>query len=308
MRFNFKEAALKNWPIKLAALILATVLWAAVAAVEPTEELVPVRLLVEPPPGRTLTDPPPEVLALYQGSPRQLIKLFASPPVVRKIVPDTVSASEWVLELSTQDLVTTEVSGVQAQDIQPRVIRLRLGDMATRRVPVVARVELEPDSGFAIVGDAMVDPDSVTITGPREPVGRISRVFTSRMRMTGLTESISVPVALDTTPLGIVRTEQSQVTVSAQVSRITERVLMGIPVTVGGLRGGLWESSPPGVAVTVRGPARRLARIARDSVQVSVTSPVGVDSATVLVTVTVPKGLTAEARPDRVLLRRRGSG
>ncbi len=42
MQFDIKQAIVTNWPIKLTALALATVLWAALSAEQPATHLVPV--------------------------------------------------------------------------------------------------------------------------------------------------------------------------------------------------------------------------------------------------------------------------
>jgi len=60
-----RDGLVVNWPAKLTALLLSGVLWAAVAAEEPTTQLVPVTLVVQPPPGRTLKGTLPSVQAVY---------------------------------------------------------------------------------------------------------------------------------------------------------------------------------------------------------------------------------------------------
>ena len=49
MQFDLKRAIAANWPIKLTALVLATVLWAAVEAEEPTTQLIPVSVTITTP-------------------------------------------------------------------------------------------------------------------------------------------------------------------------------------------------------------------------------------------------------------------
>ena len=74
---KIRAAILVNWPAKLTALLLSGVLWAAVAAEEPTTQLVPVTLEVEPPHGRRMSTKLPPVQAEYVGSTRELINLYS---------------------------------------------------------------------------------------------------------------------------------------------------------------------------------------------------------------------------------------
>lgn len=137
MAVDLRAAVLSNWPIKLTALALATVFWAAVAAEQPTTQVVPVSLILEAPEGRAFTRPLPPIRAWYAGSARELLKLYGSPPVITKVIPDTLTGSRLVLDLSPGDLTLTEDARVQALDVQPRRIEVKLE--ATAR-PDSARV------------------------------------------------------------------------------------------------------------------------------------------------------------------------
>ena len=80
MRVAIPSSIGSNWPIKVTALGLATVLWAAVSAEEPTTQLVPIRLDIQTPTTKTLLQEVPPIRALYAGSARELIKLLTSAP------------------------------------------------------------------------------------------------------------------------------------------------------------------------------------------------------------------------------------
>ena len=51
----------RNWPLKLAALLLSAILWVIVSAEETTSALVVAQLEVAVPPTLALTGPPPEL-------------------------------------------------------------------------------------------------------------------------------------------------------------------------------------------------------------------------------------------------------
>lgn len=307
MALKVRSWLFTNWPIKLTALILSGVLWVVVAPEEPTTHLVPVTLDVQLPEGRTLMRPLQEVKALYGGTARELIKLYASPPTIRKTVPDTVTSSTFVLNLSPTDLSVIENANVNVQDVQPRSVLVQLDDVAQRRVRVIPRVTVRPDSGFAQFGMAVV-PSSVLVRGPEALVGDVRSVATLPLDLTGLTGPVRQGVAIDTSGMGMVRVAPNEVSIAVDVGPISERVLMGVPVTVSRDRSGGWETEPPAVIVTIRGRSSRLARLTRDSVEA--VAPVDQEDGDQVVRLNViaPSGIQAIATPDTVRVRRRSRG
>lgn len=306
MKAGLRAALVNNWPIKLTSLALAAVLWAAVAAEEPTTQLVPVTLMVEPPEGRALTRPLPQVKALYAGSARELIKLYGTPPVITAMVPDTLTGSRYVLELSPGELKLAVKANVQAQDVQPRRIEVRLDAAARRTVPVVSRVTITPDTGFAVVGGLALSPSSLLVRGPDAVVARIDSVTTVPLEITAVRGPVRRNVPIDTEGLGVAQLSKREVEVSAEIEAVSERALLDVPVTVRGDRNA-WIVDPPTVLVTLRGPAIRVAKLSKDSVTVVAQPTAGGRRETVRVSLLTPPGIEATARPDSVRIQRRGN-
>lgn len=306
MKAGLRAALVNNWPIKLTSLALAAVLWAAVAAEEPTTQLVPVTLMVEPPEGRALTRPLPQVKALYAGSARELIKLYGTPPVITAMVPDTLTGSRYVLELSPGELKLAVKANVQAQDVQPRHIEVRLDAAARRTVPVVSRVTITPDTGFAVVGGLALSPSSLLVRGPDAVVARIDSVTTVPLEITAVRGPVRRNVPIDTEGLGVAQLSKREVEVSAEIEAVSERALLDVPVTVRGDRNA-WIVDPPTVLVTLRGPAIRVAKLSKDSVTVVAQPTAGGRRETVRVSLLTPPGIEATARPDSVRIQRRGN-
>src|ERR1041385_527239 len=94
----------RNWPIKLAAIFFAVMLYVAVAAQQPVTQLFTLHLAVTAPPGREIKDPPTDVSVLITGKGSELLKLRAVPRVITKAVPDTFSGSVWPLRLLPSDV------------------------------------------------------------------------------------------------------------------------------------------------------------------------------------------------------------
>ena len=224
-----REAVQSNWPIKLTALGLATVFWALVAAEEPTTQLMTLPVTVQLPQGRPLTGRVPDVEVVFTGSARELLKLYATPAVIRKAVPDTFADSVYTLQLSTADVEIPKHVVARTQEVRPRSVQVRLAN--------------------------------------------------------------APPVA-----------------VRADSAGLSERVLMGVPVVVHDESGASWSSDPLAVIVTVHGPAPRLARLTRDSVEVAAAPTGGGRPETVQLRVAAPEGIEASATPDTALVQRRARG
>ncbi len=307
MKVSLRALFVTNWPIKLTSLALAAVLWAAVAAEEPTTQLVPVDLMVQPPVGRVLTRPLPPVKALYAGSARELIKLYASPPVITAAIPDTVTGSSYVLDLQPADLKLAEDAAVKAQDVQPRRIEVTLDTVSRRLVPVVPRVTIRPDTGFAVIGGIALSPSSVYVHGPEAVVARIDSVRTVPLEITAVRDPVRRAVAIDTAPLGVAQVARKDVEISADIEAVSDRVLLDVPVQVRPDRGA-WTAEPATVIVTLRGPTARVTQLSRDSIAVVASPASGGRRETVHLHVTAPPGIEGLATPDTVQVRRKGDG
>jgi hypothetical protein len=301
---NLRARLAEHWPVKLTALLLSAVLWAVVAAEEPSTQLVAVELDVSPPPGRTLAQRPPIVQALYTGPARELLKLLGQPPRIARAVPDTVRGNQFILDLAVEDLITPQGANVTAQEIQPRQVSIVLDDAIARTVPVFLRGTPAADSGFMLAGLPIVTPESVTVRGPAVFVVQVDAVGTVPIAWNDLRESIRQRVPLDTTALGGARPMPPDVEVFVQVGALAERMLMGVPVEVRSDRGGRWRSDTPAVVVTVRGLDQRVALLTRDSVTVVARISGATSEETAAIVVEAADGLTAWATPDSVLVRR----
>ncbi len=302
------QTVFANWPLKLTALVLAALLWAAVAAEEPTTQQMSVSLVVRPPEGRSLTRSPPTVQATFAGPARELLKLYATPPVIHKTVPDTAADSVYTFPLTPADVEVAKQVEAQVQSVDPRSATVALENVSRRTVPVVSRVTVRPDSGFAVVGGIAVTPGSVLVMGMGPRLDEVRQVATIPLELTEVSGPVRQTVRLDTAGLGPVRLARREVEISADVGPVSERVLMGVPVTVRSERGGGgggWSSDPPAVIVTVRGPTARLVRLTRDSVEVAALPTGPGRSETVRLQVVAPPGVEAAATPDTAVVQRR---
>jgi len=216
LRQRLVEAATERLPYKAAALFLALVLWLVVSAEEPTEDLVPVRLVLLLDSALVLQGEPPTVRALVVGRGRELLKLYGTRPVVRRVVPaDSPDTLRIALRPSDVDIP----SGIDAivRDVEPRALELHFVPTAERRVPVRSALRIAPAPGIRLTRPPRFAPESVTVVGPRRAVHALESVPTVRESIV-VTDTQPIAVALDTGRVrGRVRPVRVTMSVGAEI-------------------------------------------------------------------------------------------
>lgn len=196
---HITAAFTRNLGLKASAVLLTVVLWILVGAREPIEEVTNVRFAPQLDSALVLRDPPPLIRALVIGRAGEILKLSNTPLVIRRQiasdVPDTV-----VVPLRTGDVEVPEGVGVIVRDVQPHSLTLRFERTATRMVPVRSAIRVRAIDGVAAI-TVRLDPESVSVSGPRRAVARLRFVTT-------VADSISVDtlphlVDLDTAGLDV---------------------------------------------------------------------------------------------------------
>jgi hypothetical protein len=206
------RAALTEQPLlKLAALFFSFVLWLVVAAEQPTEEVVPVRLSLRTDSTVRVIGALPPVRALVVGRGRELLKLYAEPPVVQRTLgPD--SPDSVVLRLTTDDIDFPSEIQARVREVEPQSVTIHLTVSARRMVPVRSEVRVRPDSGAVGEVRAHLEPDSVLLIGARERLRDLESVRTTRLEVSGA-DSGAMMVAVDTSGLDGVRVTPSRLRV-----------------------------------------------------------------------------------------------
>ena len=130
LKRRLKRAFTERLALKATALAMAVVLWFTVRVREPAEQMMSVIFLPALEPGVALAEQPGPIRALVYGSGRDLLKLYATPPVIRMSIGGEVGDS-LVVALRPSDIdMPPGVSSAVVRDVQPRRITL-----VFRRVP-----------------------------------------------------------------------------------------------------------------------------------------------------------------------------
>jgi len=283
----------RNWPVKLAALFFAVMLYVAVAAQQPITQFFALQLEVVAPPGRAIKQSPTTISVWLSGKGGELLKLRSLPQVITKTVPDTFSGSLWHVRLQPSDVPIPKGVDVQVADLAPRDIDVALDSAARREVRIVARITLNADSSFILQG-VTVHPGTARLVGPPQSV-------------TGIDSVVQDPGDAEAARFerhGVARILPTEVVVSGEVTAIMQRSFPGVVVTTAASGFAGFTLQRERVVVHVQGPAHRVEALTRDSLRViaHLVGHAGPDAYARL-TVVSPAGITARAVPDSVGLK-----
>ena len=305
VRSSALQLIVRNWPIKLAAMFFAIMLYVAVAAQQPLSQTFAMRLAVSVPPGRSVRQQPGGVSVVITGKGSEILKLRTFPREIHKTLPDTFSASVWHVQLQPTDIELPKGIDVQV-DIRPRDLDVLLDSAAHKDVRVVARVKVEAESGYVLRG-LSITPSLVRLIGPEKSLAGIDSVTTLPTVISSVSGPFFQTVPIDTTPLGVARITPKAVRMAGEVTAIVERLIGAVPISTAasGFTGFLL--APERVAVRVKGPESKVNTLTRDSVRV-IAHLVGKagPGGYARLTVSAPPGIIARAVPDSVSLKRKG--
>jgi YbbR domain-containing protein len=209
----------RNWPLKVAALALSTILWVYVAAEQPTSKFIDVVVELDLPPELALARPAPQVRAAVTGPWREVTKLYDSPLTVHLAVPASAGPPRWQAVLVPSDIQVPHEARVTIQDVEPRGLELEIDRVVRRDVPVAVRATVEPESGFALARPVAVTPATVRISGPHALVQAVDSFLTEAVEIRGVTGAFERVVPLDTTGHALLRVSPREVTVSGRARK-----------------------------------------------------------------------------------------
>lgn len=280
-----------NWPLKLAAIGLATLLYGGLVLSQTTQDF-PGNVQIE------LANAPGDVIVLSNPGSVTRVRYVAPPDLGLRINADAFRAT---VDLSGAQAnggrVTLTVSVVavdpriQVLDFEPGAIVLTLDHVGSASVPVHA--VLGPIPSGLDIGEPVIDATTATVTGPQTVVAKVAEVQASVVvDASGIDVNqliTLVPVDMNGNKLDLVDVEPAQVRVKVPV--FTDRRSKTLPVTpnvVGTPAAGFEIASVTvdPVVVSVEGDANDLTGLDRADTQ-----PISISGASSQVIQVVPLAL-----------------
>jgi YbbR domain-containing protein len=279
-----------NWPLKLGAVILATLLYAGLVASQDSNTYPgPIKVDVVNKPANTIvTNQLRDVEQVTYIAPADLGRLRAED---FRATVDLSNVKADGNPVNVRVTVTPTDSRVTILDVRPRSISVTLDELVTKDVPVTVDTGTPPDG--VQLGDMVVEPSLVTVSGPSAAVKQVTAARVSaQIDASAVNFDRSVqpdPVDASGQYVSGVELDPSTVQVTIPVYKnLTNRTVPVNPVVTGtpgaGFRIASVDVEP--LVVTVEGDLEQLQKLVSAD-----TAPVPVSGATRNVTAEVAYAL-----------------
>jgi YbbR domain-containing protein len=258
-----------DWPVRIASVLLAAVLWFVIAGRQTAERgvAVPLELRNVPRDLELTGDPVNSVDVRLRASPG-LIDTLDSGKVRATIDLAGAREGETIVQLAPAQVHVP--FGFRVVKITPSILTLNLEATQRKRVPVRPRLIGRPAPGFE-VASVSSEPAEVQVAGPRSRVQEVESAFTEAVSVDAVRQVVErvVNVGLEDPLLRLDAGSTVRVTAVVTEARGT-RVLENMPVVA---RGGPARIDPSRVAVVVSGPEAALAALDAGELRAFVSVP-----------------------------------
>jgi YbbR domain-containing protein len=170
-----------NWPLKIVSLVLAAMLWMAVAN-EASSEIgleVPLEYRNIPAQLEITGDMTNTVQVRLRGS-SNVIKEITAKDVSTTIDLGKMGRGEKIVPLSPQNVQAP--FGAEVIRVNPSSVRFNLERTITKTIPVQPTIVGQPTDGYEI-GKVTINPSVVEIEGPESRVNALSSIATVPIRL-----------------------------------------------------------------------------------------------------------------------------
>lgn len=294
-----------NVHILLATTLFAGLLWFSVSLSDQYQIYVHAPIVVRGlPAGKAIANPLPRAVRLtFNDYGWRLAKFLWGANIDWVIDLSLLPAPQQVLTLrDVAEQISTRL-GIQPIAMVPESVYIRLDDVESKRIPIQPHIDVSWREGYGQVGDAVVQPESVTVSGAKRVVGSLQSWRTVYRRFDRVRESIDVFLPLADTNVLLIFTP-SRVKLSVPVQQLAEKMFAHIPlelVSVPSNREVLL--SPPYLDIVVRGGIEQLADVGLRAVRavVDYRAILADTSGTVEPQIILPPGLRVVRKtPERV--------
>jgi len=226
---------LKNYKVKIVALVFAILIWFFVVTENEYEHVIEVPVaVINTPPGKViLSDLPKVVKVKIKGTGQDLIALMVRTSARLNLDLFDVEQSK-TFHIEPQNIFLSRPIGViQSNEIiMPDSITIVLDDFQKKKIPVTSNIKPKVAPGFTIVGEAQVNPDSVLISGPQSLVSKINSIATEEVEFENLTNKLKQTIRLVSQLSNKINVSINKVRVSLDIQKLVEITLIGIPVNI----------------------------------------------------------------------------
>jgi YbbR domain-containing protein len=307
VRDVLRAAFVENFSLKVMALCCAIALFAVTHGQETAQRTFSLSLasLMPPSPAKRalMTQLPSDVLVTLRGPRTQLDELHADD--IGPVHLDLQSGQDAKIDLDEKMFHVP--TGVSVEGILPSSIKVKWDDVIAKSVPVQVSRTGEPRQGFAVKGVITSEPAEVVAHGPRGVLDVIQVARAAAFDVTGLGQGVhTLKLALDKPP-PLVNYDLEQVSATVDITRqVVSKTFPRLKIEVIGVPRAI--TRPAAVNIVITGTAEDVNAIAEGALVPRVEPKAAGDDITkpgndnLLVLLDMPKGVTAEVDPPRVVV------
>jgi len=163
------------------------------------------------------------------------------------------------------------LEGIQVDEISPEFLTIKTGKIVTKKVPVVHKVKIITNENFVAVGDIVLIPDSVEISGNEKLLSTIIEWKTELVEYADVTQSFRAEINLSDTLKGIVKISRSKVDFYTDIQQLAEIEIPDVEIVTRG--GSLPRDSylyPPQVNIILKGGIKELEKFTKERIAATI--------------------------------------
>jgi YbbR domain-containing protein len=263
---------LQNSGFKIVAAVMALLLWFHVATEKVYEytKSLPVEMSNVPEGLVLAREVPKEVQVKIQGKGKELLKLLLMEKRILRIDIGDFRAGENNYDFKSEEIPMPEDLYLRVEEIEsPKSIRINLDRLIEKKVPIRSRITIVPEEGYIASSEVSLQPQEVTISGPRGFLRNITSIETEERVLENVTEVVSDRIVLIPPEGHNVKLSFNDVNFSAGVQKAVGKEITGVPVEIVNLaRGRKVEVRPESISVVVFGGEEVVNQLTKDQIKV----------------------------------------
>ena len=223
-----------NLWVKLAALVLAVLLWFHVATdkVYQYQYTLPLTQIgIDE--NLVLTEAPPDSITVVVSATGKVLLRTDWKKRGLKLTADRTHVGRFKVDVSTVNLTLVKADKVTLVDvIGPREVYFTCDRKATRELPVKSRLTVVPDEGYSVYSSDSVIPGTVSVSGPNRQVGALEFIQTEAQVLEDARSSFSKKLGLVSGDVYGLTFKPDSVEVYITVGPVRRRVFPGIGINL----------------------------------------------------------------------------
>jgi YbbR domain-containing protein len=264
----------ENFGFKIAALVMALLLWFHVATEKVYEYTKSFPLTISNvPKGLILSEQvPKEVRVRIRGKGKGLLKLLLMEKEKLQIDTKNFKVGESDYTPKPEEIPIPEGLELKVEEIlSPKSIKINLDRLTEKKVSIRSQITILPKEGYLQVGEVSLAPNEVAISGPIKLVRGIESIDTEKKVLEDVAEPISDRIGL-TLPKGYnLDLSFKQVNFSANVQKAMEKEIPGVPVeTINVPSGRMAKVQPDSIKVVILGGENLMSHLTKDQIKVTI--------------------------------------